>query len=120
MNLTLRAFHLKNSPLEDSLICKNNKHGLYTIKLGYTNLEIREDDWVWHDQFWVKYLTPKVAFFSWVIVHNKILIMDNIKKNGFLLPNRCVLYKYQEESINNLLVNYEFTQKVLFSILSLF
>lgn len=47
-------------------------------------LEIMKEDWEWYNQVWVKYLIPNVAFFSWVVVRNKILTPRKLKEERIL------------------------------------
>ncbi|KAL5724059.1 mannosylglycoprotein endo-beta-mannosidase [Ranunculus cassubicifolius] len=41
-----------------------------------------------------------------------MLTVDNLKRRGFQMPNRCVFCKRMEESINHLFVACDFTRKI--------
>ena len=58
------------------------------------------------------YSCPKINVFKWVLVHNQILTMDNLKRRGIEAPLRCILYKSFGESAKHLFLDYEFLQNV--------
>lgn len=43
-------------------------------------------------------------------MHGKILTQDNLKRRGFQLPNRCILCKVEEESIDHLFIHCPFAR----------
>lgn len=47
----------------------------------------------------------KLAFFVWELWWGKIMTLDQIKKIGFSLANRCYLCNESEESIEHLLIH---------------
>ncbi|CAL1355220.1 unnamed protein product [Linum trigynum] len=47
----------------------------------------------------------------WMVFYKKILTLDNLKKRGFNLPNRCALCKDEEESVNHLFVSCTFANE---------
>lgn len=61
---------------------------------------------------WIKNLTPKVNYFSWILLQNKILTTNNLCKRGFQVPNICILYMADVESIPHLFINYPFAQEI--------
>ena len=56
------------------------------------------------------YCRPKIDVFNWVLVHNQILTMDNLKWRGIEVPLRCILCKSFGESAKHLFLDYEFLQ----------
>jgi len=57
-------------------------------------------------------LIPKIGFFLWLVVRDRLLTLDNLRKRGLIVRNRCILCGRVEEMINHLLLFYEFTKKV--------
>ncbi|CAL1405316.1 unnamed protein product [Linum trigynum] len=46
---------------------------------------------------WKSVIPTKVCGFMWLVWHKKILTLDNLKKRGIQLANRCVLCYTKEE-----------------------
>ena len=67
----------------------------------------------------MKGLTPKVNIFFWILLQNKILTLENLKKRGFIIVNRCVLCKNDGELVDHIMLHYPFTKKVWDKIWSL-
>lgn len=61
----------------------------------------------------MKDLTPKVNIFYWLAIQNRILMVENLRKCGMKLPNRCSLCRKEEENVNHLLLYFPFSQKCL-------
>lgn len=61
---------------------------------------------------WKLDLIPKIAIFWWTCLRNKILTMDNLKKRGFHLTNRCILYHKEEESVDHILLWFSYSGEV--------
>jgi hypothetical protein len=63
--------------------------------------------------------TPRIAFFTWMVALGKILTIDNLRRQGLMLVNWCCLCKKSEETINHLIIYYEFTSEIWNSVLIL-
>lgn len=61
---------------------------------------------------WNKNLTPKIEIFYRIFIQNKALIIDNLKKKGFIMPNRCCLSCDAKEDTNHLFLHCPFSQQV--------
>ena len=61
---------------------------------------------------WVKGMTPKINIFFWILLQNKILTLDNLKKRGFFIVNRCVLCKNDEELVDHIMLHCPFSSMV--------
>ena len=46
----------------------------------------------------------RVSFFAWEASWNRILTTDQLKRRGWILPNRCYLCKMEEETSDHLLL----------------
>jgi len=58
---------------------------------------------------WKVKAPPRIAFFLWATALGRILTVDNLRRRGFQLINRCCLCKKDEETINHLLLHCEFS-----------
>ena len=47
-----------------------------------------------------------------MVQHGKILSLDNLKKRGFYITNKCCLYKENEENISHLFLECPFALKI--------
>ena len=55
------------------------------------------------------YAHPKVAFLAWKASWEKILTLEQVKRRGFSLVNRCFLCQRNEETIDHILLHCEKT-----------
>ncbi|XP_059067599.1 uncharacterized protein LOC131858386 [Cryptomeria japonica] len=96
----------------DEIIWCGAKSGSYSVKLGYTLLEIEGRTKEWESKLcWNKECLPKAGAFSWLVGNKRIQSGDRLKKMGFASPFRCVLYEKEEEDVDHLLLNCEFAQE---------
>ena len=55
---------------------------------------------------------PKINFFFWTTMHQKLLSGENLIKRGFFGPYRCCFCQQFDESTSHILVECDFAQKV--------
>ena len=48
----------------------------------------------------------KWVFFAWEVSWGKVLALDQLKKRGRPLANRCFLCRVEEESIDHILIHF--------------
>ena len=82
---------------------------MLSISSTYANSFDVHDEPCWA-KAWVKGMTPKVNIFFWILLQNKILTLDNLKKRGFIIINRCLLCKNDCESVNHITLHCPFTK----------
>jgi hypothetical protein len=91
------------------------KFGFYSVAQGYIIVHPpqapNETTTLWK-QVWDPLDLPKVNFFSWVLMHKKILTCENLEKRGFIDPHRCPMCFHALETMDHLFVNCPFTQEV--------
>ena len=58
----------------------------------------------WHS-IWNPIVPPKLGFFAWEASWGKVLTLDQLKRRGFTLVNRCFLCEEEEETIDHLLIH---------------
>lgn len=56
----------------------------------------------WCNKFWDSLFWPKIKTFLWLLMRNKTLTWDNLRKKGFSGPSRCPMCLVEEETINHL------------------
>lgn len=96
---------------QDQLRWDNNKEGTFNLKEAKGILleltpQVLDKIWqkLWRHQGWMK-----SKLFMWLVYHRKILTWDNIRKRGVLGPSRYLLCGEQEETMEHLLNNCNFT-----------
>ena len=90
---------------EDKLLWKEAKDGSFSIKSFYSALEGSNTVPFPKSIIWSPFVPTKVGFFAWEATWGKALILDQLKKRGWALLNRCYLSGAAEESINHLLIH---------------
>ena len=55
---------------------------------------------------WNPLVPTKVGFFVWEVWWGKILTMDQLKKRGFSLANKCPFCEQTEEVLKHLFIHY--------------
>jgi len=84
----------------------------FTIKEAYSLQANQQDprkEHIW-SKVWNLALWPKVSTFLWLVVHNRALTWDNLRKRGFIGPSICVLFSLQEESKEHLFNGCHYSQ----------
>ncbi|CAN1832347.1 Putative ribonuclease H protein At1g65750 [Linum perenne] len=61
---------------------------------------------------WSSCVPTKIQGFLWLCFHNRILTIDNLKRRGFQMPNRCSLCFCEEESVNHIFILCPFSTRV--------
>ena len=69
---------------------------------------------------WKSCVQPKVSFFAWEASWGKVLTLDQVKKRGWDLANRCSFCQVEEESIDHLLLHCEKTRALWVMLFTLF
>jgi hypothetical protein len=88
--------------------------GNFSVKEAYRihgNHCNQEADTIW-GKIWSSALWPKVSTFLWLIIHNRILTWDNLRKRGFTGLSMCVLCQTQEETKEHLFNACRYSQTV--------
>ncbi|CAN1227357.1 hypothetical protein LINGRAPRIM_LOCUS1168, partial [Linum grandiflorum] len=61
---------------------------------------------------WVSSAPTKVCSFTWQASLNSITTIDNLRRRGMIVPNRCALCYNSEESVSHLLLHCCFSTEV--------
>ncbi|CAL1377475.1 unnamed protein product [Linum trigynum] len=70
------------------------------------------------DAIWKGVVPPKVCIFLWLVFHRRILTLDNLKRRGWQLANRCELCGCEEETIDHMFTGCAFVAEVWGRLLS--
>ncbi|RVX20110.1 putative ribonuclease H protein [Vitis vinifera] len=102
--LTIRGARL--SPLmEDRMMWKVTSNGSFSVKSLYNDLSSRRAGLFPHGLIWNPSVPSKVSFFAWEASWGKVLTMDQLKKRGWAVANRCFMCCEEEESIDHILIH---------------
>ena len=90
---------------EDRLILKETRPDGFSVRLMYRKLmHSLPTDFPWHS-IWNPIVPPKLGFFAWEASWGKVLTLDQLKKRGIPLVNRCFLCEEEEETTDHLLIH---------------
>ena len=81
------------------------KDGMFSVKSSYDLLEGGRQQIVPVKMIWNPIVPTKVGFFVWEVWWGKILTMDQLKKRGFSLANRCLFCGQTEEVLEHLFIH---------------
>ena len=82
-------------------LCK----GIFEVKSFYrVLLSFGSISFLWKS-IWKSKTPPRVAFFAWTAACSKILTLDNLRRRGMVLVNRCWLCESDGESVDHLLLH---------------
>jgi hypothetical protein len=92
----------------DSMVWTTSSPHGFVVKSYYTMLHSSEHSSFPKKSIWKVKGPLRIAFFLWATALGRILTIDNLKMQGFQLINRCCLCKKNDETINHLLLYYEY------------
>ena len=101
------TLHRQNfSPLgEDKLLLKGAKDEGFSVKLMYRGLDHFLAIEFHYRSIWNPVVPPKIGFFTWKDSWGKVLTLEQLKRHGRALANRCFLCKEDEDTIEHLLIH---------------
>ena len=90
---------------EDKLLLKNAKEKGFTVKIMYKSFDTSPAVEFPYRLVWNPVVPPKIGVFAWEASWGKVLTMDQLKRRGLTLVNRCVMCEEDEETIDHLLIH---------------
>ena len=90
---------------EDKLQLKNAKEKGFTVKMMYKSFDTYPDVEFPYCLVWNPAVPQKIGVFTWETSWGKVLTMDQLKRRGLTLVNRCVMCEEDEETIDHLLIH---------------
>ena len=97
---------IPNLEEEDLARWKFDKSGRFGVSSFYTNLGGQQRIFLPWKAIWRKKVPLTVVFFSWTVVVETIQTIDNLRRRGQLVVNRCIMCKVAEETVYHLLIHY--------------
>ncbi|CAN0908747.1 Putative ribonuclease H protein At1g65750 [Linum grandiflorum] len=61
---------------------------------------------------WNSMVPTKISCFTWLASADSVATIDNLRRRGMIVPNRCVLCCRSEESVSHILLHCRYTVKV--------
>ena len=105
---------------EDRLLLKNDKGKGFSVKRMYKSLDPSPAIDFPYRLIWNPIVPPKIGGFAWEATWGKVLTIDQLKRRGMTLVNRCFMCEDDEENIDHLLIHCK-TAKMLWNLfLSIF
>ena len=74
---------------EDLMFLKETKNGNFSVKLLFKAMDRFENVVFPYKFIWNSWVPTKVDFFAWEASWGKFLTLDNLKKKGKALANKC-------------------------------
>ena len=90
---------------EDRLLLKNYKGKGFSVKRMYKSLEPSPAIDFPYRLIWNPIVPPKIGVFAWEATWGKVLTIDQLKRRGMTLVNRCFMCEEDEENIDHLLIH---------------
>ena len=90
---------------KDRMLWKETKNGKFFVKSLYGALQTRNSVPFPWSIIWNPCVPSKVGFFAWEALWGKVLTLDQLKRRGWTLANRCFLCLVEEESIDHILIH---------------
>ena len=87
---------------EDLMFLKETKNGNFSMKLLFKAMDRSENVVFPYKFIWNSWVPMKVGFFAWEASWGKVLTLDNLKKKGRALANRCFLCGKEVETVDHL------------------
>ena len=90
---------------EDRLLLKESITDGFSVRLMYSKLVYSPPLDFPYRSIWNPIVPPKLGFFAWKASWGKVLTLDQLKRRGIPLVNRCFLCEEKEETIDHLLIH---------------
>ena len=102
----LRKLHplVLHSDVEDVLSWKNSKNDSFFVRSLYRSLTHASSDPFPWSIIWRSWAPLRVRLFAWEVSCNRILTIDQLKRRGWNLANRCFMCKVEEETSDHLIL----------------
>lgn len=93
----------------DGLIVKTCFKKILKFRLRFFNEGVFHYKW---SSIWRKDLPSKVSFLVWLIVRDKVLSQENLKKKGIAMAERCALCRNSSENRSHLFQDCPYSFKI--------
>jgi hypothetical protein len=90
---------------EDKLWWIPSSKGVFEVRSYYQVLTTQGSLYFPWKRIWRTKAPPRVAFFAWTAARSKIPTIDNLRRRGMIIVNRCWLCESAEETVDHLLLH---------------
>ena len=90
---------------EDRLLLKDSSTDGFSVRHMYRKLMFAPPLDFPSRSIWNPIVPPKLGFFAWEASWGKVLTLDQLKRRGIPIVNRCFLCEEHEETIDHLLIH---------------
>ena len=90
---------------EDRLLLKNDKEKGFSVKSMYKGFGPSPAIDFPYRLIWNPVVPSKIGVFAWEATWGKVLTLDQLKRRGMTLVNRCFMCEKNEENIDHLLIH---------------
>ena len=90
---------------EDKLWWIPSSKGVFKVSLFYSVISYHGSSSFPWKGIWRTKAPPRVAFFAWTVARSKILTIDNLRRRGMIVVNRCWLCEVDGELVDHLLLH---------------
>ena len=97
--------HSINLDSENTMVWLRSKNGNFSVKSFYSSLVNGGMEPFPHDIVWNSWVLVRVSFFSWEANWARILTLDQLKRTGWRIPNKCYMCKEEEETRDHILLH---------------
>ncbi|XP_042983287.1 uncharacterized protein LOC122312690 [Carya illinoinensis] len=95
---------------EDTLVWRPSRKGKFSIGSFYETLTAQPSSNFSLKSIWRNKALPKAAFFVWIAAFEKVLTIDNLRRRGLIIVDRCCLCKNSGEIVDHLLLHCDFAR----------
>ena len=90
--------------IENKILLKGSSHGNFSVMTLYSGLDLSPETEFPFCSIWNYVIPSKISFFAWEASWGKAITLDQLKRRGGALANRCCLYEEDEETIDHMLI----------------
>ena len=90
--------------IENKLLLKGSSHGNFSVMTLYSGLDLSPETEFPFRSIWNFVIPSKISFFAWEASWGKAITLDQLKRRGRALANKCCLYEDDEETIDHMLI----------------
>ena len=86
---------------------KGSSHANFSVRTLSSGLDFSPKFDFPFRSVWNHVIPSKISFFAWEASWGKLITLDQLKRRGRALANRCCLCEEDEETIDHLLIHYK-------------
>eukprot|EP00253_Pinus_taeda_P014528 PITA_14528 len=114
INDKMKKRNIRKAEEADKLRWGLRGNGNFSLKEAREIMEKveQEEEMPWTNKVWDNLFWPKIKTFLWLLMRNRTLTWDNLRKKGFSGPSRCPMCLAEEETINHLFNSCEWANQL--------